>query len=685
MRAVAVHCGVAFAIAFTGMGQPAAAGDDKIVVTVTPSPTSPTTGIQEAIDALGPNGGLVTIPPGEYLLRQAIRVHSGVTLAGAGEKTILRKNKQVGSKLTAVTTGTAVQVEDATGFQAGDEVGFFDRTTVGWLHGHAIVKEVRGNQLLLNKNPGGKFDPANGGAVINYFPAISGHDVSDVVIKDLTIDGRAEENPGPATVSERPNGTPPDLGFTFAAVDLIRVSDSRVENVQIRGWPADGISLQGKGNVHGKYRGNVVTKCYVANCRGPGFHAGGRLEDSEFFDNEARENLGDGFYFCAWVTRITVRNNKFIGNRGSGVGGLGDSGDIENVVEDNRCECNGTSGISLWNGEGNTVRNNICLNNSQREPGRWSGISLAKTENSIITGNRCFDDQPTKTQKRGIEQLTNCRGNTVFDNDCRGNLLSEAGDVPPRTIRIAGIVLKWVRSNKEMNYRRAEPLIRDAAKAGAQIVCTTECFLDGYAIADKTIPLEDYRALGESIPDGLYYRKLAALARELKIHLIAGMTEAEGQARYNTAVLIDPDGNLAGKYRKQMLDHESVRNTPGKESIVHQTRFGRVGIMICADRRFAEVVRRFRDNQAGFLICPSGGMFGPQNNDPLLQARSKENQLFIVFVHPCLFLVTGPDGSIVERRSLGDALLITEDQVDGEQDQKDVYYFDLPLISQQRK
>ncbi len=404
-----------------GVAADAPAQQQLGAVTVMPSTTSPTGGVQEAIDALGADGGVVTIPPGEYLLRQAIRIPSGVTLQGAGESTILRKNKQVGSKLAAVTVGTTAQVEDATGFHAGDEIGFFDRTTVGWLHGHAIVTGVQGNKLVLNRNPGGKFDPANGGAVINYFPAISGRDVSNVVIKDLVIDGRAEENPGPAVVSERPKGTPPELGFTFAAVDLIRVSASRVENVRVKGWPADGISVQGKGAVQGKYRGNLVTKCRVENCRGPGFHAGGRLEDSEFSENEARGNLGDGFYFCAWVTRITVRNNKFIGNQGNAVGGLGDSGDRHNVVESNLCQGNGKNGISLWDGESNTVKTNTCLNNSQSMPGRFSGISLSKTENSVVTGNHCFDDQPTKTQKHGIVELANCRRNTFTNNDCRDN------------------------------------------------------------------------------------------------------------------------------------------------------------------------------------------------------------------------------------------------------------------------
>ena len=61
-----------------------------------------------------------------------------------------------------------------------------------------------------------------------------------------------------------------------------------------------------------------------------------------------------------------------------------------------------------------------------------------------------------------------------------------------KNVRVAGIVLKWIRGDKEANLRRIEPLIREAAANGAKIVCTTECFLDGYAIADKSLPLADY-------------------------------------------------------------------------------------------------------------------------------------------------------------------------------------------------
>jgi predicted amidohydrolase len=149
--------------------------------------------------------------------------------------------------------------------------------------------------------------------------------------------------------------------------------------------------------------------------------------------------------------------------------------------------------------------------------------------------------------------------------------------------------------------RRIEPLIREAARGGARIVVTTECFLDGYAVADRSIPLERYRALGEPISRGKHYQRLANLAGELKIHLVAGLLEADGEARYNTAVLIGPDGKLLGKYRKQKLGHQTDHNKPGTDSPLFDTPHGRIGLMICADRTDPDIVRR---------LCESANVSG---------------------------------------------------------------------------
>lgn len=251
-----------------------------------------------------------------------------------------------------------------------------------------------------------------------------------------------------------------------------------------------------------------------------------------------------------------------------------------------------------------------------------------------------------------------------------------------QTVRIAGLVLKWVHADREANFRRFETLLREAAAGEAKIVGTTECFLDGYAIGNKTDFPENYRSLAEPIPDGPYYRRMAALCRELKLYLVAGIAEADGDAIYNAAAVIGPDGELIGRYHKQELEHEAARMTPGTESPVFPTEFGQIGVVICADRRHARVVQRVCARGADFLICPSGGMSGPKDNDPILQDRSRENQKYIVFVHPKEFLVTAPDSSIAKRQMLGDRKYVTKDELDSEVDAQRVYYFDLPIAGQ---
>ena len=249
----------------------------------------------------------------------------------------------------------------------------------------------------------------------------------------------------------------------------------------------------------------------------------------------------------------------------------------------------------------------------------------------------------------------------------------------PASVRVAGIVLKWIPADKDRNLARVEPLIREAAGQGAKIVVTTECFLDGYAIRDKKIPQDRWMALAEPIPGGPCFDRLRCLADELDVCLVAGMLERDGQRTFNTAVLIGPDGRLIGKYRKQDLGHELARNTPGNDSPVFDTPFGRVGIIICADRRNAQLVKRIAERGVDLMICPSGGMWGPERNDFHLQNRSRENCVPIVFVHPIEFLVTGADGSILDRRFVEKGMDVETERIGTPADAHLVAIHDVPL------
>ncbi len=396
---------------------------------------SPTAGIQEAVDALPATGGIVTLPPGTYLLRQAIHLRSNVTLQGAGADTVLRQKRHAESRLaaTAQQESRSVQVVDASGFSAGDQVAIRDRDAMGWNVVQAIVTAVQGNELWLDRRMPRTCDSAKTGFVIHAFPAITADKASGIIIRDLAIKDDAVRDLSMYGPLDNPRAKwAVALPFHVAAIHLNFVADSRVEGVTVAGWLSDGISVQG-GSVNGPSAGNdTITGCVVERCGGMGLHPGGGLHDSVFTHNISRGNGGDGLYFCAGVQRVTVSENQLLGNKWNGVGGLGDS-DQFNTVTKNVISGNGQYGVAMADGASNTVVDNTVSNNSQAQPGRYSGICLRATSKSTVKGNRCFDDQAERTQKHGIEELADCRENAIANNDCHGNVQADvllAADQP---------------------------------------------------------------------------------------------------------------------------------------------------------------------------------------------------------------------------------------------------------------
>ncbi len=247
---------------------------------------------------------------------------------------------------------------------------------------------------------------------------------------------------------------------------------------------------------------------------------------------------------------------------------------------------------------------------------------------------------------------------------------AEAG----KSVRVAGIVLKWVPENREANYKRAERLIREAAAKGAKIVCTPESFLDGYSIRNKNLGMEQFRALAEPIPNGTYALRLRRLADELDIYLVAAVTELDGKKVYNSAVLIGPDGKPAGTYRKKFLwFSEKEKYSAGDTFPAFETPYGKIGFMICSDRRQPDAIKELTANGARLVFCPAGGGYGPENQR-VVRRRSRDGKVPIVFVHPIEFLVTGPDGSVLANELHGESL---DDS--GDSDAGVVCYCDLAL------
>jgi predicted amidohydrolase len=191
--------------------------------------------------------------------------------------------------------------------------------------------------------------------------------------------------------------------------------------------------------------------------------------------------------------------------------------------------------------------------------------------------------------------------------------------------------------DKGANLERAERLVRLAAVRGANLVALPEVFNWRGKRADE-------RAAAESLA-GESLARMAALARDLRIHLVAGsITElAEGQPRnYNTSTLFGPDGSLLGVYRKihlfdvdlpgRVTIRESDAKLPGTEVVSASTAIGQIGLTVCYDIRFPELYRSLVFGGARIITVPSAFTFptGEAHWEVLLRARAIENQVYIV-------------------------------------------------------
>lgn len=150
---------------------------------------------------------------------------------------------------------------------------------------------------------------------------------------------------------------------------------------------------------------------------------------------------------------------------------------------------------------------------------------------------------------------------------------------------------------------------------------------------------------------------LAGKARQYKSYIIVGLLESDGGRTYNTAVLIDREGRLAGKYRKTHLPLAEVEDgiTPGSDYPVFDTDFGRIGILICWDFVFPETARILRLKGAEILFLPIAGDPAPRHWDTITRARAIDNGMFLVasISQAVGSRIVDPDGEVLAESTEG--------------------------------
>jgi N-carbamoylputrescine amidase len=173
---------------------------------------------------------------------------------------------------------------------------------------------------------------------------------------------------------------------------------------------------------------------------------------------------------------------------------------------------------------------------------------------------------------------------------------------------VIGLLQSSSTKNTAENLARATEKIREAAKRGAQIVCTHELFLGEYFCRTEDASLFD---LAEAIP-GPSTEALGKVARENKVVLVASLFERRAAGLYhNTCAVIDADGSFLGKYRKMHIPddplyYEKFYFTPGDLGFpTFDTKRGRIGVQICWDQWYPEGARAISLGGAQVIFYPT--------------------------------------------------------------------------------
>jgi N-carbamoylputrescine amidase len=171
-----------------------------------------------------------------------------------------------------------------------------------------------------------------------------------------------------------------------------------------------------------------------------------------------------------------------------------------------------------------------------------------------------------------------------------------------------GLVQMRCTPNPDDNVERAIAGVRDAAARGAGVVCLPELFRTQYFCQREDAELFE---LAEPIP-GPTTERFVALARECRTALVVSLFERRAAGVYhNTAVVIDADGTLRGRYRKMHIPddplyYEKFYFTPGDTGFrAWQTKYGRIGVLICWDQWYPEGARLTALQGAEILFYPT--------------------------------------------------------------------------------
>lgn len=215
------------------------------------------------------------------------------------------------------------------------------------------------------------------------------------------------------------------------------------------------------------------------------------------------------------------------------------------------------------------------------------------------------------------------------------------------SIKIAVVTMETCQ-DKQKNLQKIESYIEKAAEQGVDLIQFPEMGLNGFpsfftmAATDAQTSMY-WTGAAEAIPEGPTTQRLISLAKQHNMYICLGMTEHSteyGNAYYNTAVLVGPEGYV-GKHRKvHMAGTEGMLLRTGNAWDVFDTAIGRVGILTCIEKTFGEPARCMKLQGADIILNPTGWPIGDAaqgDNDfmavldkMLTSVRALENNVVVV-------------------------------------------------------
>jgi hypothetical protein len=283
--------------------------------------------LQAAVDYVARlGGGTVQIQPGTYRLRNAVFLQSGVRLHGSGLDTVLIKEPSQATKLVADSDwyDQEITLTDASGFQVGDGVCLRARNPSS--KGNTVLKRTlvarSGNRFKLDRALRENLWLMGDATAATLFPLLSGENIRNVVLEDLTLDGNKTQND--------------NLDGNYAgSVFLQDCNRITLRGVTARNYNGDGISWQICHDV-------VVENCHSHDHTGLGLHPGSGSQRPVMRGNRTERN-DIGIFFCWGVKYGLAEKNVITDNRSSGIS-IGHR-DTDNLVVHNEIRNSGKVGV----------------------------------------------------------------------------------------------------------------------------------------------------------------------------------------------------------------------------------------------------------------------------------------------------------------------------------------------------